>query len=462
MEEEKILFDDDGIEILDFDDDIIEESPILEETLVSQNNEEKELPFVEIPMFTEETYSFETVNVDDEVVDVIELPQIEIPKIEQEDRFDESIVQNVKEEIDNNSVQIPIMEEETNISDESIEVKSDNVEIVSNSELLNQTLRLNKEEIQNAKVSNDIIEDNIPVDTKTEDSKKVKEKKQKRKFSKRGKSILSGILIFIILFAVIITLPFMSSIVNKRTTKEQNNQISNNNTNTINKEFKSNIDVKKKLEQIKQYKNYQYQNINIISTKDNKEQLMSIKNNYIYNFNETKFEVYANKVIADFPYETKDYYEKLDDVYNLYIDDITTKTHNKRNTTSEEFNKIINIYPNVINYLIENYNVSEEKLLKVGKEEHVDITLKVSKEIVNYLSVETDRIKNKVDYTKLEQDFVYVDILFDEDDNLYKIEIEIEDKNTCQETLEQEVESSILKYIFTDFNKTVDVTIPSI
>ena len=459
MEEEKIIFDDDGIEILDFDDDIIEESPILEETLVPEDNEEKELPFVEIPMFNKETPSFESVNVNDEVVNSVELPQIEIPKIEQANEINETIIENEKEDIYNNSVEVPIIEEETNKSVGLVQEKDDNVEIVSNSDLLNQTLRLNKEEIQNAKVSNDIIEDNLPVDNKTEDRK---EKKTKRKFSKRGKSILSGILIFIILFAVIITLPFMSSIVNQRTTEEQNNQISNNNTNTVNKEFKSNIDVKKKLGQIKQYKNYQYQNINIISTKDNKEQLMSIKNNYIYSFNETKFEVYANKVIADFPYETKDYYEKLDDVYNLYVDDITTKTHNKRNTTSEEFDKLINMYPNVINYLIENYSVSEEKLLKVGNEEHVNITLKVSKEIVNYFSVETDRIKNKVDSTKLEQDFIYVDLLFDEDDNLYKIEIEIEDKNTCQETLEKEVESSILKYIFTDFNKTVDITIPSI
>ena len=189
---------------------------------------------------------------------------------------------------------------------------------------------------------------------------------------------------------------------------------------------------------------------------------MSIKNNYVYSFNETKFEVYINKIVADFSYEVKDYYEKLDDVYNLYINDITTKTYTKKKTTVEEYDKLVNILPNMINYLMENYIVSEEKILKVVKEDQLDITLKVPKDIVNIMSAETDRIQNKIDSTKLEQDFVYVDLLFDENEKLYRIEIEIEDKNACQEPLENEVESAILKYIFTDFNKTVDITLPSL
>ena len=73
---------------------------------------------------------------------------------------------------------------------------------------------------------------------------------------------------------------------------------------------------------------------------------------------------------------------------------ITTKTYTKKNTTGEEFDKLTNMFPNMINYLINNYNVSKEKLLKVGNEEHIDITLKVPKEIVDNMSVETDRIQN--------------------------------------------------------------------
>lgn len=407
-EKDKLIIDDDDLEILDFDDDIIDESPEIEEIIIE---------------------------------DIPQKSTNEIPTIEEE------IVSTE-----------PIKAEEPQLTKEDINSQLNDIEEISNTDLLNKTLNIDN----NVQIETNIIEEpkkEIFVDEKilTEQSKT---KKREKKSNNRLKTTLIGVLIFIILTGVIIALPFISSFVNSDKNNKQENNTNNNSATT--QEFKSNIDVKKALEDIKEYKNYQYQNMNIISTKDNTEQLVTIKNNYIYSFNETKFEIAINKTVADFTYELKDYYEKLDDVYNLYINDVTTNTYTKRNTTVDEFNKLSNVFPSMIDYLINNYNLHEEKLLKIGNEEHIDITLKVSKDIVNNMSVETDRVQNKIDCTKLEQDYIYVDLLFDEDNKLYKIEIEIEDANAAEEQIENTIETAILRYIFTDFNKTVDITLPSL
>lgn len=431
MEEKpKLIIDDDDIEILDFNDDIIEESPEIEEIIIKDVVSKPES--IEI---NEESINVEPIQ--EEVVSTVINPV--------EDKINTQIEQNI-------NVQ-------------------NNIEQVSNTNLLNQALSINDEAEQSIDIDekvdtnqnsvvNEEKQEQVFIDNKVTEEKS-KPKKNKDKTNSKWKSILLGVLIFVSLFVAIIALPFISNHVNKKASSQNINQTGGN-ANSTTEEFKSNIDVKKALQSIKDYKNYQYQNINTISTKDNTEQLMSIKNNYIYSFNETRFEVYINKTVADFSYEIKDYYEKLDDIYNLYINDVTTKTYTKKNTIVEDFDKLTNMFPNMINYLINNYNVSEEKLLKVGNEKHIDITLKVPKDIVNNMSVETDRIQNKIDSTKLEQDFVYVDLLFDKNEKLYRIEIEIEDKNASQELLENSVESAILKYIFTDFNKTVDITLPTL
>jgi len=430
MEEKpKFIIDDDDIEILDFDDDeIIDESPNTEEIIIED--------IITEPDVIEETNNINVIK-DTKPLNVEEI--------------------DTKEIIEPVEIPNPTIEEPTVTNNYSI----DNDQQASNTSLLNQTLNI-EDKNENQVTINNVFEDEeaktiikeIPQESKTKIEKE--EKQQKGRF----KTIIVGILIFVVLLGAIIALPFISSYVNtKENTQKSNNE--NKDINTIEK-FVSNIDVEQVLQNIKDYKNYQYQNINIISTKDNTEQLMSIKNNYTYGFNETKFEVHINKTVADFSYEAKDYYEKLDNVYHLYINDITTKTYTKKNTTVDEFNKIASIFPNMINYLMRNYSVTEEKLLKVGNKQHIDITIKTSKEIINYMSVETDRIKNKIDFNNLEQEFVYVDLLFDEDEKLYKIEIEIEDKNASQEQLENSIESAILKYVFTDFNKVTDITLPNL
>jgi len=427
-EKPKIIIDDDDIEILDFDDDIAEESPEIEEIIIEDVE-----PIQEQVIFP-----------------------VEEKKDNNQEITESPIIQEKPEEPIQDELEISVIEEQT-----PKKTEIENKEHVSNTDLLNHTLRLNKSDLidnntdndEHDKVNKNILSDR---DSVKEVNKTIKKGKIK------WKSVILGIFIFAMLFGAIIALPFISNYVHKKELNKQNNSEPINNISSTNEEFRSNIDVKKALNGIKDYRNYQYQNINAISTKDNTEQLISIKNNYVYSFNETKFEVYINKIVADFSYEIKDYYEKLNDDYNLYINDITTKTYTKKNTAAEEFDRLISVFPNMINYLINNYNVSEEKLLKVGNEEHIDITLKVSKDIVNNMSVETDRIQNKIDSTNLEQEFVYVDLLFDEEQKLYRIEIEIEDKNAIQEQLENTVESAILKYIFTDFNKTVDITIPEL
>ncbi|MBE6153020.1 MAG: hypothetical protein E7166_02160 [Firmicutes bacterium] len=387
MEEKpKIIIDDDDIEILDFDDDIVDESP-----------ENKIIP---------------------------------------EEEF---IIYDVTNEIDN----IEPVKEETNDKE---------IQQTSNTSLLNQALNSNNE--NKVLINEEVFKKETPKVVKDVKPKSLKQKSN-------SKRTIVGILIFVILLGTIISLPFISNYFN---TINKNNKSNNttNVSNVIKENYKSNIDVEKSLQTINNYKNYQYKNINIITTKDNTGQLMSIKNNYTYSFNETKFELYVNKTVVDFSYEIRDYYEKLDNVYNLYINDVTTNTYSKRNTTIDEFDKIINMFPNAINYLMRNYSVTDEKLIRVDNKEHTDITIKTPKEIINYLSLETDRIQNKVNINSFEQEYVYVDLLFDENEKLYKIEIEIEDKNASQEQLETDVESAILKYIFTDFNQINDIVLPNL
>lgn len=453
----------DEVEILDFDDDIIIDEPSKEDNIVI----EEIIPEVE-----------------KERKEIIEPIEIEEIKIDSDDNtIQNPVFEEVKPNIEEKEVPITTENNNTNLLNEDLNIKSTNIsnemknetldipntttENISNTNLLNEALNItntsndksNDKEVK-IETSDPVKKENVFIDNNIKEPKPIKEKTKGR-----GKTIFVGILIFAILLGVIIALPFINDYVNKKENiqiiNNNDNNDNNNSTNTT-QDFKSNIDVKKALESIKNYKNYQYQNINIISIKDNTEQLMTIKNNYVYNFNETMFEVLINKTVVDFSYEVKDYYEKLDDVYNLYVNDITTKAYTKKNTTKEEFDSIINIFPNMINYLIENYNVNEEKQIKVGNEQHTDITLKVSKEIINNMSIETNRIQNKIDSNKLEEGFIFVDLLFDKNNNLYKIEIEIEDKNAYQEQIENSVESAILKYIFTDFNKIADITLPTL
>ena len=305
------------------------------------------------------------------------------------------------------------------------------------------------------------IEKSSVVNESVSQTKKNGEKKEK---NNRVKTIFVGLFIFAILMGAIIALPFLNEYITTKENKNNNSNVTNQNSTPTsgNQEFESNLDVTKALTTIKDYKNYQYQNMNNVYTKDNKNQPLSIKNNYTYLFNETKFGIEINKVVSDFSYDTKDYYEKLDDKYNIYLNDITTKTYSKKNTTVEEFNNISNMYPKMMEYLISNYKLVEEKEVKVGNETHVDITLKVSKEILNYLSIETERIQNKLDVSKLSIDYIEVDLLFDKNDKLYRIEFEVDDKFAYQEALENEVESALIKYVFTDFNKVQDIELPKL
>ena len=86
--------------------------------------------------------------------------------------------------------------------------------------------------------------------------------------------------------------------------------------------------------------------------------------------------------------------------------------------------------------------------------------MKVPVEILKYFSVETDRIQNNIDISKATTEFITAELLFDEDEKLEKIEFIVEDKNLYQEKLDEEVESSVLKYSFTELNKIEDLSLP--
>ena len=420
MEEKPKLIDDEELEIIDFDDDEVEELPKKE--VENHSNLEKEFTIEDI------------IDID---VNTLEQPhntqviQPEINTLNNVESIEETKTIPQRETIGNvitntePSIEEPVKEE--------IKQENNTQQVYVNEQVFN-------------------VDNKIVNEKKEEKTEKVKS----------GKSIFVGILIFVILIGAIFSLPFLNEYVNKKTRENYNQNNFNSNTNNTSKEFKSNIDITNTLNTIKEYRNYKYQNINDIYTKDNQNQPLSIKNSYSYLFNETKFGIEINKTVADFSYETKDYYEKLDEKYNLYINDITTKTYSVKDTTVDEFNNIYNMYPKMLDYLISNYKLVSEKQVKVENKQHINITLKVSKEILNNLLIETNRIQNKFDVSKLTIEFIEVDLLFNENKKLYKIEFSIEDKFAYQEELDGEVESAMIKYVFTDFNKIEDIKLPEL
>ena len=281
-------------------------------------------------------------------------------------------------------------------------------------------------------------------------------------------SIIVMIIVFLLLILAIFALPYVTEFLDKD--KANNIQTSNNaeqttqENNTIenNGEFKSGIDVEKALTDVKDIKSYSFENVTDVYVKDKNSETLSIKNDNIYSFNETKYKIEMNKLVADFSYDTVDYYEKLDNTYNSYLQDITTKEYTKSEINVDSFNTIYNLFPNTIDYLIEDNEITNEKQVNVDGEDHINITLNTSIDILKNLSFETNRIQNEIDISKLSIDGVNVDLYFDQDKNLYKIEFSIEDKNIYQEDIDGDIESAVSKYTFEDFNEIKDISIPSI
>ena len=318
--DEELKFDDDEIEVLDFSNDIppkIDNKTPEEIEILDFDDEVKPL---------KENDIINKVTPQDKVEPVkIEVLTEEVTKQANENlKLNEQLINSI-DEIDN---KIEKHNKETNVSNRTL-LTEDN-DTTKNSELLN--LNIDKT-----------------------DTKENIEPKKKTKRKLKVRSIIAGILILGILISVIIALPKINEYVNEQARKEHE---SANNT-PANDNFKSNIDIKEVLTKISEYKSYKYETTNDILTKDKNNNPLTIKTSYTYLFNETKFSVDINKIVSDFTYKSKDFYEKLDDVYNLYVNDITTDTYTKRITTDEEFNKLQNIYPNVINYLSNNYKINK-------------------------------------------------------------------------------------------------------
>ncbi len=282
-------------------------------------------------------------------------------------------------------------------------------------------------------------------------------------------SIIVMIIVFLLLIGAIFALPYVTEFLEKNkagNTQTSNNtettQTEENNTTENDNDFKSDIDVEKVLTEIKDIKSYSFENVTDVYVKDKNSETLSIKNDNIYSFNETKYKVEMNKLVADFSYDTVDYYEKLDNTYNSYLQDITTKEYTKSQITSDAFNAVYNLFADTIDYLIEDNEITNEKQINVDGESHINITLSTSIDILKNLSFETNRIQNKIDISKLVIDEVKVELYFDQDKNLYKIEFNVEDKNIYQEDIDGEIESAVSKYTFENFNEIKDISIPGI
>ncbi|MBQ7140257.1 MAG: hypothetical protein IJO32_01985 [Bacilli bacterium] len=361
--------------------------------------------------------------------------------------------------------------EEIEIIDFDDDVKSNDktseIEIIEEPQEIEPKTEEKKESIKKDSTKEKIVENKQSIKNETSKKESKTNEKKQIKEKKSIKPVIISILVFLLLFGVVFALPFISDYfeAQKNPTNKNHNNTNLNNNNENNNEisnYKSGIDVSESLEKIKSMKSYTYENHIDVYVKDNKNETLTIKNNYTYSFNETKYKVEMNKVVADFSYDTVDYYEKLDDNYYFYINDITTKEYNKENVNLDKFNILYNVYGNTINYLINNHEVINEKQINVDDKTHINITLKTPLQLLNNQSVETTRIQNRVDISKLSIDSVNVELYFNENKELYKIEFSIEDKNAYQESIDGEIESSIVRHTFKDFNKVKDIIIPEI
>lgn len=334
-----------------------------------------------------------------------------------------------------------------------------------NNETIKQVQTLEKE-------NKTLEENNKKLAKKVEEIEKEKkvDNPPKEKPKRKTKSIIVVTLVFLLLLSFVIVLPFISDYFEAKKNPVNNNPTNNNNK--VNEEtnkdkedntnFKSNIDVENVLTKIKDTKNYKYQNSIDVYINDKKNQPLSIKNNYLYSFNETKYKVEMNKVVADFSYNTTDYYEKLNEEYYSYINDITTKEYSKETIDEDRFNSIYNMFNNTINHLINNNTVSSEKEITVENKTHINITLTTSVDILKNLSVNTPRIQNRMDTSKLSVKEIKAQLYFNENKELYKVELTVEDPNAYQETIDGKIESSVIKHEFSDFNKIKDIELPNI
>jgi len=313
--------------------------------------------------------------------------------------------------------------------------------------------------------SNNIEKDNSQVKKDVEINKNINQEKIDVKNDgnvassnkKNTASIIIIIFILILLISIVFALPYIKEFLEPDKKSVNNQTIETIKTNKLNKKYVSNIDVKTELLKIRDIKSYMYQNvINIyVENKNSKKDI--IKNDYKYLFNETKYKVEINKIDSNNSYEVIDYYEKLDDVYIIYTQDSENKNYAKSETTLDKFNFAYDIFPNVIDYLVENYEIDNEKQININNKNHINITLKTNIDVLNT----TQKIENNIDISKSILDEIYVDLYFDETNDLYKIEFNIEDKNIYNNK-DGEVKSVVSKYIFDEFNEVKNITLPNV
>ena len=353
--------------------------------------------------------------------------------------------------------------------DNNNNIDNDNVEVLdfSDTNLSNENDTTSKTEEKKIIENNDekLESSNKKEEGKYTDVQNIGDKKDPNKV-KNIKPIIVMVIVFVLLMSSVVALPYVTeyfeNLKNQSNTPSINTKPKENTNNKEGEIFTSNIDVGKSLNNIKEVKSYMYDNTVDIYLKDDNNETVSIKNNNIYSFNETKYKIETNKIISDFSYESVDYYEKLDDTYYEYLHDLTTKEYTKTETSSDKFNVIYNIFPNMINYIIEDYTIDSEKQIVEKEDNHINITIKTSIDMLKNLSFETNKIQNTIDISKLTISDVLIDLYYDENENLYKIEFSIEDKNIYQDNIEGEIESIISKYTFDSFNKIEDITLPNI
>lgn len=270
--------------------------------------------------------------------------------------------------------------------------------------------------------------------------------------NKNKKNNIISIISIIIGIIVVISGIFATKTMvdNKKKKEEQQEQVKEE------QQTKSNINVNDELNKLTDINNYTYAtNINIY-TKDDINSIYKINNLFTYNENKYKFD--KIQTLQNIEYKSTNYYVKTDTEYFEYINDLTSDTYIRNNIDEANFNSR-NIFNNFIKYLVDNNEVSNEKILTIADKEIINITLNTNKDILNTLAIGDNNLN--IDNTKLSMKNIKVELYFTKNDKkLYEINFKIEDKNANQADIGTEVEYSTVSYKFDMFNTSEEVILP--
>lgn len=279
---------------------------------------------------------------------------------------------------------------------------------------------------------------------KNKANKKNAAKKEKKKKNTNKLPIIFIVLgIFVVIGGIYIT-KIMIDNSDKKDEKKTEEKI-----------IKSDFDIKQELEKIINCKNYKYTNNINVYIKDSESSIYKINKEYTYNDNIYKID--KLQTIQNIEYKNTNYYVKTETEILEYVNDLTSDTYIRNNIDENKYNANI-VFTNFINYLKDNYEISQEKKLTIDNNEIINVTLSANKDILNTLLVNDGSIN---DINKLSINNININLYFKGDTKkLYEISFKIEDKNAYQQDISNEIEYSTNTFKFDQFDNIDEISLP--